>query len=192
MTTPEPTAAVDSEGLHPDAVHVLEAWQAPDAPQEVLRRRYLTHLSQHSDGLSRDCHPDHLTASMAVLSHDRSHVLLNLHRKYAIWMQFGGHCEPGDGTLAEAALREAAEESGLEDLQLIGDRPVQLDIHEVRCGPLRPAHHLDVRYAASAPSGARAVASSESLDVRWFECSALPWELEVSVRTLVELSRAAG
>ncbi len=192
MSAPEPAAAVDSGGLHLDAVRVLQTWSAPDAAQDALRERYLDLLAHHGDALSRHCHPDHLTASMVVLSNDRSHVLLNLHRRYASWMQFGGHCEPGDGTLARAALREAAEESGIGDLQLLREDPVQLDVHEVRCGPMRPAHHLDVRYAAVAPPGARAAVSSESLDVQWFECTALPPGLEASVVALVKLARGAG
>ena len=68
-------------------------------------------------------------------------------------MQFGGHCEPTTPALAEAALRETVEESGIDGLELVGDRPIQLDTHEVRCGPLRPAHHLDVRFAVVAPAG---------------------------------------
>lgn len=182
----------DSAALHSSAVAVLSAWQAPDAEQDALRDRYLAHLGRHPDGLSRHCHPDHLTASMAVLSADRAQVLLNLHRTYAIWMQFGGHCEPSDPTLARAALREAIEETGVAGLELIDDAPLQLDVHEVRCGPLGPAHHLDVRYAAVALPGEPAVASSESLEVRWFDATALPADLESSVRTLVDAARSAG
>ena len=39
-------------------------------------------------------------------------MLLTLHAKAGQWFQLGGHCEPGDATLAGAATREAAEESG--------------------------------------------------------------------------------
>ena len=51
-----------------------------------------------------------------MVSHDRAHVLLNLHRKSQRWFHFGGHLEDGDDTLAGAALREATEESGLAGL----------------------------------------------------------------------------
>ena len=47
-----------------------------------------------------------------------------------------GHC-----------LVEASEESGIPDLALLPE-PVQLDRHEVRCGPAEPAEHLDVQYVA--------------------------------------------
>jgi 8-oxo-dGTP pyrophosphatase MutT (NUDIX family) len=177
--------------LYGDTVGVLTRWQPPSAEQAGLRSSYLAHLEAHPDGLSKACHPDHLTASLLVVSEDREQVLLNLHRKYAIWVQFGGHCEPEDATFEAAALREGEEESGISGLRLVGDGPVQLSRHEVRCGPLRPSHHLDVRYVAVAPPGARPVPSSESIDVQWFGRDALPVDLEPELRTLVALATQA-
>jgi 8-oxo-dGTP pyrophosphatase MutT (NUDIX family) len=177
-----------SGGLHQDAVAALSSWSAPGAAQDALRTTYLDHLRRHDDALTRDCHPDHLTASTLVVSPDRSRVLLNLHGKYAIWTQFGGHCEPGDQTLAGAALREAVEESGVDELQLVLTEPVQLSTHEVRCGPIRPSHHLDVRYVAVAPPAAAHAVSTESLDVRWFNVDALPAELDEPLRELITLA----
>jgi len=171
--------------LHASATEALEGWTAPSPAEEALRSDYLAHLRRHADALDRGCHPDHLTASAIVVSPDRSRVLLNLHGKYRIWMQFGGHCEDGDQTLADAALRETAEESGIPGLNLVSRQPLQLDRHEVRCGPLRPAHHLDVRFAAVAPTGVQAVASDESVDVGWFSLDALPPGLERSVLELI-------
>ncbi len=164
--------------LHLDALATLRSWEPPDAGQEVLRDRYVAHLEAHPDGLDRACRPDHLTASTLVLSHDRTHVLLTLHAKARQWFQLGGHCEPGDPTLAGAALREAREESGLSDLTLL-PAPVHLDEHEVPfCGPDAGdglvVHHLDVRFAALAPRGADHAVSEESLDVRWWPVDALP------------------
>ncbi len=174
--------------LHDEAVGELMRWVPPDGHQASLRATYLAHLREHPDGLSRDCHPDHLTASLLVLNAERDKVLLNLHGRYEIWVQFGGHCEPEDGGLAAAALREGAEESGISDLTLVGDGPAQLSTHEVRCGPVRPSHHLDVRYVATTSDGAVPVTSAESLDVRWFDCADLPEGLEEPLRELVLLA----
>ena len=170
--------------LHADASDVLTRWQPPDAAQARLRGHYLDHLHAHPDGVWRECRPDHVTASAVLLSADRSRVLLTLHAKLRRWLQLGGHCECGDATLAEAALRESVEESGIDDLTL-DPTPVLLSRHEVPCGPVRPAHHLDVQYVAEAPDGSVPVASVESVQLQWFPVDDLPADTDDSVRALV-------
>jgi 8-oxo-dGTP pyrophosphatase MutT (NUDIX family) len=173
---------------HTAALTVLRDWLPPSAEQAALRDRYVDHLVAHQDGLTRACVPDHLTASTLVLSADGNAVLLTLHAKAHRWFQFGGHVEPGDATLADAALREATEESGVAGL--VFDRtPVQLSEHEVPfCGPTGDVHHLDVRFVAVAPDGADHSVSDESLDVRWWPVDAVPG-LEPELHELVALAR---
>ena len=179
------TAAVaGGAGLHADAVDVLRRWRPPDSEQSRLRRLYLDHLRANADGVWRECCPDHVTASALVVSADGSRVLLTLHRRLRRWLQTGGHCEQADTTLASAARREAVEESGITDL-VVDEAPVLLSRHPVPCGPLRPAHHLDVQYVAVAPHGAEPVVSEESDDVRWFLAGSLPAGTDDSVRALV-------
>jgi 8-oxo-dGTP pyrophosphatase MutT (NUDIX family) len=174
--------------LYADACDVLARWSAPTSPQRVLQSAYVEHLRNHADGLSRHCHPDHITASTLVVSHDGRQVLLNLHRRYRIWVQFGGHCEDVDQRLHDAAVREAVEESGIDDLTLTDSEPVQLSRHEVVCGPTLPAHHLDVRYLAVAPPRARPRVGPESLDVRWFALNRLPGTLDQPLIALIRLT----
>ena len=174
--------------LHDDARRLLEAWRAPDARQERLRREYVAHLDAHADGLERTCLPDHVTASTVVLSPEGGQVLLTLHAKAGAWFQLGGHTEPGDVTLAGAALREAREESGLDHLQM-DLRPVHLDRHEVPfCGGRPGTRHLDVRFLAVAAPGTAHAVSEESVDVRWWPADRLPSD-EPSLRELVDLGR---
>jgi 8-oxo-dGTP pyrophosphatase MutT (NUDIX family) len=175
--------------LHHDALATLRAWTAPTPDQEAARQRFVGHLEARPDGLSRDCRPDHVTASTLVLSHDLGSALLTLHAKAGAWFQLGGHCEPGDLTLAGAALREAVEESGVAEL-LLDPVPVQLSEHAVPfCGPHGGVHHLDVRFLAVAPAEARHAVSEESLDVRWWPVGALP-EPEPDLVELVRLAVA--
>lgn len=174
--------------LRDDARSVLSGWSAPDDEQERLRRLYVSHTEAHPDATSRECRPDHLTASAIIFSADHQRVLLTLHRVIKRWLQTGGHCEPADATLADAALREGREESGIPDLA-IDPVPVLLSRHEVPCGPIRPAHHLDVQYVAVARSEAQHVISDESDDLAWFDVEALPAETDDSVRALIAAAR---
>ena len=183
-TSPLPTDRFHPGPLHEDAQRVLESWRAPDADQNRMRLEFLHHLEEHPlDGLWRECAAGHLTASAAVLDSARSRVLLTLHSKIKAWLQLGGHCEPADRTLADAALREATEESGIAGLRLLPG-PVQLDRHAVRCHP-GGTWHLDVQYVVIAADDAEHTASDESDDLGWFPVDALPEPTDDVVRTLV-------
>ena len=172
--------------LHADTVRVLSAWAPEAGGQEALRRDFLAHLAEHPDGVWRECVPGHITASAAVLDETRERVLLTLHPKAGMWLQLGGHCEPGDTTLAGAALREAIEESGIEGLILLGG-PVRVDRHRVWCHG--GSYHLDVQYAVVAPAGARERISAESDDLRWFPVDALPDRTDEPLRRLIAQAR---
>lgn len=174
--------------LHADARSVISLWAAPDDDQERLRLAYVEHLDAHPDATSRDCHPDHLTASALIFSADHQRVLLTLHHVIKRWLQTGGHCDPEDESMAAAALREAQEESGIAGLT-IDPVPVLLSRHEVpRCGPIRPSHHLDVQFVTVAPADAQHVISEESDELEWFAIDALPADTDQSVRDLIAAS----
>jgi 8-oxo-dGTP pyrophosphatase MutT (NUDIX family) len=159
--------------LHADAVATLGSWRPSVSAQESLRQAFLGFLAARPDSCERSCAAGHLTASAVVLDHTRTQVLLTLHPRVGRWLQLGGHCEPSDSSLAEAALREACEESGIAGLR-IGDAPVHLDVHPITCSLGVPTRHFDVRYAVHAPPGASPVRSEESDDLRWWPVDALP------------------
>ena len=172
--------------LHHDAVEVLTAWQPPDEEQAGLREHYLDHLEKYPDGLWRSRLPEHLTASALVVAKDGGSVLLHLHRKVGRWLQFGGHCEPDDTTLAGAAYREVLEECGLAtDLDEV---PVQLSRHQVRCGGVT-AYHLDVQFVAVAPEFAVPVRSEESRELSWYDAAEPPADADRAVLDLITRSR---
>ncbi|WP_181768695.1 NUDIX hydrolase [Streptomyces albidus (ex Kaewkla and Franco 2022)] len=171
--------------LYEDATRTLTQWSPPGDDQERLRRDYLEHLQAQPEGMWKACTAGHITASALVIDPAGARVLLTLHRKLHKWLQMGGHCEPEDASLADAALREAEEESGIEGLTLLPGGPLRLDRHLTPC-----AWHLDVQYAALAPEGAQEQVSEESLDLRWYGYDEVAGVADESVSRLTESARA--
>lgn len=140
---------------------------------EHYRAEIRAFLRSHGPvALTRACAPGHLTASCLLWDDAGERVLLHHHRKLGLWLQFGGHCD-GDGDVRRVALRETLEESGIEPAW-ISAAPVDYDIHTIPARPARgarpaePEHlHLDVRFVAAAPAGARERLSDESLALAW-------------------------
>lgn len=169
--------------LHADARQVLTGWSHPEPRQQQLRDQYLAFLDEHPDAMTRGCRIGHLTSSALVMDEARTRVLLTLHPKVGRWLQLGGHNEPGDASIREAARREAIEESGIADVA-VGDTPLRLDRHPVPCAGAM-SEHLDVQYLALVPADAVAVMSEESDDLQWFRVDRLPDGLDASVLALI-------
>lgn len=106
----------------------------------------------------------HLTGS-AVVVDEAGRVVLHRHKRLGLWLQPGGHVDPGERA-AEAAARETLEETGLPTRQP-GDAPrlVHVDVHPGPRGHL----HLDLRYLLLADAATPlAPGAGESPDVAWF------------------------
>ena len=166
----------------------LLGWRAPDETREQLRRGFLAALASDPMTVAKDGPPAHLTASCLVLSPDGTHVLLHLHRRAELWLQFGGHLEPGDPGVWAAAAREAREESGLVELVPDAD-PIDVDRHQLSGRFEGCTEHLDVRFLAVADVTDLPQATAESLDIPWFPIDALPPNTPTDLGRLIALGR---
>lgn len=168
---------------------ILRRYDARTPEQDATRARMLAFVDAHpADAHSRSCVPGHLTASALVVDARRERALLTFHKKLRRWLQLGGHCD-GDANLAAVALREAIEESGIDEL-VIDPAPIDLDIHVIPARHDEPEHlHLDTRFLVVAPDGATLRVSEESLALAWFtrgELAAI--DTDNSVRRLIKLA----
>ncbi|MGO4259489.1 NUDIX hydrolase [Lysobacter sp. TAB13] len=134
--------------------------------------------SQHAiagaaDPFMRERLAGHFTGGAWLIDRAGRRVLLTHHRKLGRWLQLGGHAD-GDRDLAQVALREAEEESGLTDLSVDPDL-FDVDRHWIPERREVPGHwHYDLRYVVRAGDNEDYVISEESLDLAWREIAELP------------------
>jgi 8-oxo-dGTP pyrophosphatase MutT (NUDIX family) len=113
--------------------------------------------------------PLHFTASALVVHPDSGRVLLRWHQRQQMWLQVGGHADPGESDPLRIALREAAEETGLRDLEPWPDDAVR---HAVVCavapGKGEPAHeHADLRFFMATRDPAAIRPENAEAPLRW-------------------------
>ncbi|MBL7851332.1 MAG: NUDIX hydrolase [Cyclobacteriaceae bacterium] len=129
-------------------------------------QRYLD-LLVHPDAFERTHLPGHITGSAFLVDPAFTHTLLVHHAKLNRWLQPGGHAD-GDQYVAGVARREANEETGVMQLDLLQPDIFDLDVHPIPERKDFPAHdHYDVRYLFRASMDEQVVVSEESFDVRW-------------------------
>lgn len=130
----------------------------------------------HPDCFDRELLPAHVTGSAWVVNPDRSQALLMHHRKHNQWFQPGGHAD-GEADIMAVALRETAEESGIdpEHIRLVDGEIFDLDIHAIPAGNGDPAHeHIDVRFLVEVDDRLPVPGNDESHEVRWIPLHQVP------------------
>lgn len=141
------------------ALSLYAETMAGGSPQNgPLPGEFVRFLHSNPHVFDRSHPPGHFTGSAWLVSADGRRVLLTHHRKLRRWLQLGGHAD-GDTDLAQVALREAIEESGLAGLR-VDPAIFDLDRHCIpACGD-EPAHwHYDVRYVVRATTDEAFVAN---------------------------------
>jgi len=159
----------------------------------ILRRQ----IENGDDIHSRRTFPGHVTTSAFVLNGDGRRVLLIHHRSLGRWLQPGGHYEAPED-LAESALREAFEETGVPGLALDpwhhgSAIPIDIDSHLIPARPQRnePEHwHHDIRYVLRAEEGAVRPDPSEVRGAEWRPVSELESIAPEALRNMCGLGLA--
>ncbi len=137
-------------------------------PKEMAPNNMLKFLDEETGYFLRNNYNGHFTGSAWIISPDKSNILMTHHKKLGKWIQLGGHAD-GESDLLKVALREATEESGIQQFKVLSEEIFDLDIHGIPQNNSELGHlHYDVRFLIEAdPTGEAVIISDESHDVTW-------------------------
>lgn len=116
----------------------------------------------------------HFTASAWIVNASRDKVLMAYHNIYQSWAWTGGHAD-GNKNLAEVAVKEALEETGLSEIKCLLDEIYSLETIRVdghmKNGLYVPTHlHLNVTYLLEADEEAPlTIKADENAGLQWFK-----------------------
>jgi len=157
-----------------DLVDTLKGWKPLWHNQSALRDEYVAFVgASPRSALDRDGGAEHVTASCFVFTPNLEQVLLCFHKKGQFWVQLGGHVEATDISVASAALREAREEGGINDISPVG-AILDVDRHALGGGFTHCSVHWDIGFGAIARTDPAPSTSAESEDVAWWPVTELP------------------
>jgi len=139
------------------------------SPAEQKSRELILALLEHTAApFSRDqFHPGHITCTALVLHPDGRRALLMHHHRLRRWLLPGGHVEESDNTLADAARREAVEETTVRITPGVIPRLVGLDVHGIPAHKGEPFHlHHDLIFRLDAEAS-EVTCTEEAPAIAW-------------------------
>lgn len=135
--------------------------------------------------------PGHATGSCFVVGTDGRAALI-FHKNLKLWVQPGGHAEPGETDVSAISAREAEEELGV-SLGGVVPELFDLDVHRIGARGDLPAHlHFDFRTLAVIEPCELAPAT-DAAEARWLnrsEISAIG--VDVGVRRMADKAVLMG
>lgn len=147
-------------------IAALEVYDAPAEEEKLFKVKFLD-LLLHPDAFQRDHLPGHITGSAWIVDQSKNFVLLTHHAKLNKWLQPGGHAD-GDENVLNVALREAEEETGLKDFELLHSGVFDIDIHTIPARKEFPQHlHYDVRFLLQGRKHESLSPTAESHALAW-------------------------
>ncbi len=129
-------------------------------------------LDSFGDIFERSNEIAHFTASNWIVNKERTKVLMAYHNIYNSWAWTGGHAD-GDTNLMNVAIKEAREETGINDFRVISNGIYSIEIlpvdGHIKRGKYVATHlHFDVCYLLEADE-------NDTLKIKEDENSGVKW-----------------
>lgn len=155
---------------------LLEKHQPYNQTEENMLQQMLQFVEANENCFDRELSEGHITGSAWLVDKNLNHVFFTHHKKLNRWLQPGGHSD-GDANTLAVSMREASEESGIEDvfIQPLIQDIFDVDIHTIPARKNEAEHlHYDVRFILETDMNHPLKISDESNEIAWIEIDKIP------------------
>lgn len=155
-----------------DWIKIIRKYNPYNEQEEKDKEIILQCIDKFDDILTRDNKIAHVTSSAFVVNKTKDKVLMVHHNIYNSQSWTGGHTD-GEKDLLAVAIKEAKEETGVENILPINLEVFSLDIlpvlGHIKRGEYVSAHlHLSVAYLVEADENELLIVKAdENSDVKW-------------------------
>lgn len=161
----------------------LENYQAKNIQEEKDKEAMLTFISRNKDCLLRTNLVGHFTSSAIIVNSDISKVLFIHHNIYNSWGWVGGHND-GDDDCLHVAVKEAKEETGVDNFEIVSKEIIGIDtiyvMSHIKNDVFVSDHlHFNITYLLKASETDKVeIKPDENSGVRWFEIDELDFVVD--------------
>lgn len=152
----------------------IEKYCPYNEQEEKDKQVMLKYLDTFDNLLTRENEFAHFTASNWIVNKQKTKVLMIYHNIYKSWSWTGGHAD-GEENLLKVALKEAQEETGLQNLKVLSNGIYGLQIltvdGHVKRGKYVSAHlHLDCCFLIEADENDMIrIKEDENSGIKWVD-----------------------
>lgn len=144
--------------------------------EKEMLQQMIQFVEANENCFDRSLTEGHITGSAWLVDSKMEYVFFTHHKKLDRWLQPGGHSDGDPNTLA-VSMREASEESGIEDvfIQPLVQNIFDIDIHTIPARKNEPEHlHYDVRFILETDKSHPLRISDESNEIAWIGIEEIP------------------
>lgn len=150
-------------------IELLTNYKSNYPEEEIYKKQILEFINKYPNCFERTLDIGHITASCWLLDKTETKALLMHHAKLDAWFQLGGHCDGNPDVLA-VAIKEAQEESGIQNIIAVSPQIFDIDIHLIPERKTEKAHyHYDIRFLLKVSSDEISQQNSESKALVWID-----------------------
>lgn len=150
----------------------LKSYTPLNEQEQTDKKAMLDFINHYDNTLERSNLIAHFTSSAIVLNEDMSKILFAYHKIYDSWGWVGGHND-GDPDFKHVAIKEAMEETGIQDVfafdDILGIDIIHVPRHIKKGKHVSDHLHLNITYLLIANESQDIKHKpDENLDVKWF------------------------